>query len=176
MVLSDIRAAQFYISYTGLRDARELWTLLRDRGVTHLLYPDGKRAPVRLNNTVLWAELFHRHARDVKRFGSLVLGTLPATPPPPSAPLLVLTRGVRGYKDGVYRVEQLDVDSQRPPGLALPVPKPRYSDDAALNLIDQVQVIAAAPSAQWPADAQDELDQTFQRFEAFSEYSIYLRR
>lgn len=176
MVLSDIRAAQFYISYTGLRDARELWTLLRDRGVTHLLYPDGKRAPVRLNNTVLWAELFHRHARDVKRFGSLVLGTLPATPPPPSAPLLVLTRGVRGYKDGVYRVEQLDVDSQRHPSIPKPEPSKRATSENTAELLDRVEVVASGPGVRWTGAEQEELDSQFERVEAFDDYVIYLRR
>lgn len=174
-VLSDVRAAQYYISYTGLKDAHGLWELLRNRGVTHLMYPDGQRPPLRLNNTVLFAELFHRHAKDVKRFGNLVLAGMPSEPPPPTAPVLVLTRGVRGYKDGVYRVEQLDVDSQRHPSVPKPEPGPAYKESRAVNALEEAQVVVAAAGTRWSAEAQAELERSFDLVETFKEYSVYLR-
>jgi hypothetical protein len=174
MVVSDVRAGQFYISYTGLRDARQLWEMLHERGITHLLYPDGERVPTRLNNSVLFAELFHRHATNVQRFSGLVLGTLPTKAPPPTAPLLVLTRGVSGYGDGIHPVETLDVDQPR--GGSSKKPRARYSDETALQLLEEAQAVAAAPGARWSSQAQSVLDDKFHMAERFKPYAVYLRR
>jgi hypothetical protein len=176
MVLSDVRAGQFYISYTGLQDASELWKYLRDRGVTHLLYPEGKRPPVRLNNTVLFAELFHHYATKVQHHGDLILGTLPATAPPPTPPLLVLTRSARGYPDGIYRVDQLVLDSGRAESGVKPKPSERYADENAADLLDHVQVVVAPSSTRWPKQVQSKLSEDFESVETFPEYAVHLRR
>ena len=122
MVLSDIRAAQDYISYSNLKDPRAFYDLLKARGVTHLMYPRGERRPGRWNNTLLFAEIFRR-GPSAKRIGKIQLNELPREAPPHSAPYLVLVSGQREYPDGIYKLEQLDVD-YRDPSLFEPRPRP----------------------------------------------------
>ncbi len=170
-VLNDIRGAQYYISYGGLRSAAELWSYLRERGVTHLLYPEGQRVPVRLNNEVLFADLFKNGCENPQRFSNLRLATLRQTPPAAEVPTLVLVRKLRGYKDGVYRVEQLDVDSAR----TAPPPQPVEAYDGSEEQLNEVRAVVLGPGGQL-GGAQQELERGFEQFEHFSQYTLYLRR
>ncbi len=173
LVLNDIRGGQYYVNYGGIRDANELWKYLRKRGVTHLLFPDGQRPPVRLNNAVLFADLFNNGCENAQRFGGLRLGTLRAAPPPPTVPTLVLLRKVRGYHDGIYSVEKLDVDR----GQTSPrEPMTRYSDAEAVDILGDVHAVALGPGAKLTPEAQAELDHSFEQFERFKDYTLYLRR
>lgn len=139
-VLSDIRSAQDYISYSHLKDSRALYDLIRSRGVTHLLYPKGQRRPERWNNAILFTELFVHHAKNVQRFGRLMLGELPGQPPPRAVPFLVVVSGVRGVADGIYAVEQLDFDPRGPERFA-PRPRPRHPLSAASRVLGDVQAL-----------------------------------
>lgn len=122
LVLSDVQASQDYISYSNLKDPRDFYDLLKSRGVTHLLYPHGDRRPGRWDNTLLFAEIF-RLGTNTKRFGRMRLTSLPAQPPPHSAPYLVLVSGASEYPEGIYKLEQLDAD-YRDPAMFTPAPKP----------------------------------------------------
>jgi hypothetical protein len=144
-VLSDIRTAQDYISYSHLKDPRDLYQLLERRGVTHLLYPRGERRPERWNNTILFTELFLRHGVHQQRFGRLSLAELPPVAPPASVPYLVLVSGVRGFPDGIYDVQQLDVDL-RFPSLFSPSPSPlhRLTDPDLPQLLADVRALVSS--------------------------------
>jgi hypothetical protein len=139
-VLSDVRAAQDYVSYANLRDTRDLYDVLAGRGVTHLLYPKGDRRPERWNNTILFTDLFVHHAQHIKRFGKLQLGEFPREPPPHRQPYLVVVSGIRGVPDGIYGVEQLDFDARGPERFT-PRPRPRRSLSAASGVLGDVQAI-----------------------------------
>lgn len=139
-VLSDIRAAQDYISYANLKDPRDFYDVLAARHVTHLLYPKGDRRPERWNNTILFTDLFVHHATRVKRFGKLQLGELPREPPPHTQPYLVVVSGVRGVSDGIYGVEQLDFDPRGPERFT-PRPHPRRPLSAASEVLPDVQAV-----------------------------------
>jgi hypothetical protein len=135
-VLSDIHAATNYISYSGLKDARDFYDMLKARGVTHMLYPVGTRKPQRWNNIVLWDELYHHYSVHARRYGRLNLAELPKEPPPHTKPYLVLVWGLREYPNGIYSVDQLDVESKAP-HLFSPRPTPLRSlggDDVASQL------------------------------------------
>lgn len=175
MVLSDIYEGQAYISYSGIRDARELWKLYRSRGVTHLLYPENRRQPRRWNNTILFAELVHRYGRTKGRFAGLVLVEMPDRAPPASAPYWVLSRGNRGYPDGLYRVEQLDVDDWNYKR-SEPTPKPvtRLTRTNAPDLLARADAIGL--SRPLPGIEDRELRREFVMFERFGSSSVYLRR
>ncbi|HYJ10195.1 MAG TPA: hypothetical protein VEX18_14330, partial [Polyangiaceae bacterium] len=175
-VLSDIRTAQDYIDYSHLKDTREFYELLKRRGVTHLLYPKGQRRPERWNNTILFTELFVRHAEKQQRFGKLSLARLPQQAPPASAPYLVLVSNIRGYSDGVYRLEQLDID-QRFPTLFTPAPKPlhRLNDPALADIIDDVRALAVG-GRKLPRALTAEQRAQFESVEAWESDELYLRR
>ena len=174
-ILGDGADLQDYIRYSHLKDAREFYDLIKERGVTHLLYPQGQRLPERLNNVFLFNELFQRHAVNVRRFGSLRLAELPKAPPPRSAPYLVLVSGVREYPEGIYRVEQLDVDKRVPERFS-PRPKPleRLSKTELAEQLDKVSGMAIG-RGKLPKAPSEALAR-FESVERFKSLEIYLRR
>jgi hypothetical protein len=175
-VLSDIRAATNYTSYSGLKDARDLYDMLKARGVTHLLYPPGSRKPARWNNIVLFDELYTHYGEKPQRFGKLRLAELGKTPPPRVGQYLVLVSGLREYPEGIYRVEQLDVDSGAPQ-LFSPKPKPlqRLRPNAAAEQIAQVSALAIG-RGRLPKALSAEIMADFELAERLDGDQLYLRK
>jgi hypothetical protein len=175
LVISDIQSSQDYISYSHLQDPRQFYELLRKRGITHLLYPHGDRRPGRWNNTLLFAEIFRLGPR-AKRFGKLMLNELPKTPPPPSAPYLVLVSAQREYPDGVYKLEQLDAD-YRDPEMFTPRPKPfeRADPSRAAELVTQLRAVVTCRD-RLPRGFSKEMLREFEVFENVDSCQYYLRK
>jgi hypothetical protein len=175
MVLSDNRIGQDYVNYARVKDTRQLWDMLHSRGITHLMYPEGSRRPWWWNNTILFNDLF-RGAIDVKRFGNLVIGKMPPAAPAASTPYWVYCKGLRGYQDGLYRVEQLDLDD-RSPNLVSPKPKPKTPLNRAneSNLVAQARAVAIA-NGRTSGEIAELLRHDFEQVERFSDSSVYLRR
>ncbi len=171
LVLSDVRAAQDYISYAHLEDTRQLYDLVKSRGVTHLLLPKGQRRPERWNNTVLFTDLFH-YAEKPRRIGRLWLAELPPTPPPRARPYLVVCSGLRGVKDGVYAVEQLDFDPRGPERFS-PRPRPRLPLSEARDVIGDVQALLARRRPKGLGETELAL---FESVESWDGDELYLRR
>lgn len=176
LVLSDVRAATNYTSYSGLKDARELYDMLKARGVTHLLYPPGSRKPARWNNIVLFDEVFTHYGEKAQRFGKLRLSKLGATPPPRTGQYLVLVSGLREYPDGIYRVEQLDVDSGAPQ-LFVPKPKPlqKLRAETAAEQMAQVSALAIG-RGRLPKALTPEIMEGFESAERLDGDQLYLRK
>ncbi|MES1184141.1 MAG: hypothetical protein ABUL60_10015 [Myxococcales bacterium] len=172
-VLLDVRATQDYISYANLKDTRQFFDLVKSRGVTHLMYPKGQRRPERWNNVILFTDLFEHYAQHVKRFGKLVVGEMPSEPPPASVPYLVVASGVRGVKDGVWAVEQLDFDPRDPTRFA-PRPSPRRPLTEARSVLGQVQALVLG-RRKTDALSQAELAQ-FEQVESWDGEQLWLRR
>jgi hypothetical protein len=172
MVLSDIQNIQYFVDYSFLKDPRELYDQLQQRGVTHLLYPAGTRRPDALNNLVLFGELFRAGANS-KRFGKLRLTQLSPQPPAPSAPYLVAVSGIREYPDGIYRVEQLDVSFRAPNVRPKPKPMRRLPGrDATLSADVSAVVIGRGGARNFSADTLGD----FESQEKFADCEYYLRR
>jgi hypothetical protein len=110
-----------------------------------------------------------------KRFGGVVVVPLPVDPPPERASYFVLTRGIREFPDGLYRVEQLDVDD-RYSNLLVSPPRPvkRLGKRNAAALTSQAQAVVVGTRA-LPEPAQREFER-FERAEHFGRYTLYLRR
>jgi hypothetical protein len=172
-VLSDVRAGQDYVSYANLKDTRELYDLLKARGVTHLLYPRNERRPERWNNTILFTALFAQSAENTGRFGKLMVGELSKQAPPSSAPFLVAVSGIRGVADGVWAVEQLDFDPRDPERFS-PLPKPRYRLAEVKGLLGQVQALLLGRRKS-QALGEEELSQ-FEQTENWNGEQLWLRR
>jgi hypothetical protein len=175
-VLSDIRGATYYTSYAGLKDARDFYDLLVSRGVTHLLYPPGQRKPARWNNIVLFDELFTHYGENPQRFGRLKLAALPKTAPPRVGKYLVLVSGLREYPDGIYRVEQLDVDaSARELFSPKPAPQERLRGDTAVEQMAQVSALAIG-RGRLPKALKPEIMAEFELAERLDADQLYLRK
>lgn len=175
LVLSDIRSAQDYVNYSHLPDPRSFYELLRARGVTHLLYPRNERRPGRWNNTLLFAEVF-RLGNNTRRFSKLVLTELPAEAPPRTAPYLVLVGGQREYPDGIYKLEQLDVD-YRDPSLFSPKPKPfrSASEGTPHQVLKDVRAVVTC-RGRLPRGFSKDMLGDFESPESFDSCEYYLRR
>lgn len=175
LVLSDIQANQDYVVYSHLKDPREFYDLLKARGITHLMYPRGARRPGRWNNTLLFAEIFRR-GPSAKRLGKIQLNELPHEAPAHSAPYLVLVANQREYPDGIYKLEQLDID-YRSPASFTPKPQPFQSASAgdAAEVAQSLQAIVTC-RGKLPRGWSKELLDGFDRMESFDECEYYLRR
>lgn len=175
-VLSDIRGATDYTSYAGLKDARDFYDMLKARGVTHLLYPPGQRKPARWNNIVLFDELFTHYGENSQRFGKLKLAELPKTPPPRVGIYLVLVSGLREYPDGIYRVEQLDVDaSARELFSPKPAPQERLRAGTAAEQMAEVSAMAIG-RGRLPKALSPEIMNDFELAERLDGDHLYLRK
>ncbi len=108
-VVEDLQWNQASIWYEPIDDARELWQLYRDRGITHLLYLPDVHYSGTIQSSVLFATLVHEPDLSIRRFGKWELVEMPATPPGGDDELLVVTRRLKFYKDGLYPVDELDV-------------------------------------------------------------------
>lgn len=173
MVLSDIQPTQHYIDYSFLEDPREFYDHLKERGVTHLLYPHGLRRPDAWNNVILFGELF-RAGEDRRTYGRLRLARLSPTPPARSTPYMVLVSGVREYPDGIYQLEQLDVSYRTPSVSPKPKPKRRLTG-SRVELPADVRAVVVG-SGKLPKNlAEDALDD-FQSQETLDGFEYYLRR
>ncbi|MDF3065698.1 MAG: hypothetical protein K0R38_1299 [Polyangiaceae bacterium] len=175
-VISDIRAASHYTSYSGLKEPRDFYDMLKARGVTHLMYPPGQRRPTRWNNIVLFDELFVHYGQNARRFGKLKLAELPSTPPPRLGQYLVLVSGVREYPEGIYGVEQLDIDSKSPE-LFSPKPKPRQRlhADAIAEQMAEVNAIAVGRN-RLPKNLPADILAQFEVVEKWDGDQLYLRK
>jgi hypothetical protein len=174
LVLSDINGSQDYISYSGLKDARDFYDLLKARGVTHLMYPRAERRPGRWNNTLLFAEIFRRGPAP-QRFGRIHLTAVPSEAPAHTAPYWVLVAGQREYPDGIYKLEQLDVD-YRDTAMFFPPPKPFQSaaGDAA-ELVKGLQAVITC-RGRMPRGWSKNMLTDFDSIESFDGCEYYLKR
>jgi hypothetical protein len=175
LVLSDIRANQDYIVYSGLEDPRQFWDLLKQRGITHLLYPKNDRRPGRWNNAILFAEIFRR-GEGQRRFGKLALSRVPTEPPPPSKPYLVLVSGASEYPEGIYKLQQLDVD-YRDPAMFTPKPKPfrRANAGEPTQTVAELQAVVICRK-RLPKGWSEELLSDFETVESFDGCEYRLKR
>ena len=174
LVLSDISSNQDYISYSHLTDARDFYDLLRSRGVTHLMYPRNDRRPGRWNNTLLFAEIFRR-GPGAKKIGKVLLTEVPREAPAHTAPYLVLVSSQREYPDGIYKLEQLDVD-YHDPAMFTPSPTPfqRASDGEPAELVKSLQAVVTC-RGRMPKGWSKELLSSFDSMESFDGCEYYLR-
>jgi|GEM_PF-927101 len=104
---------QTYINFKQLSNVRDFWQVCHDRGITHLLYPEGQRQPTRAQDTILFDALVEA-TPDKKKISGNWLATLSDEPPEDTGPLWVYVKGVREYKDGIYPVQKLSRDSRAP--------------------------------------------------------------
>jgi len=180
-ILSDVQAYQSYFYYAALTSVRDLWELYTQRGVTHLLYPPGKRNSGVLKADILFAELVYRYATKKKRFPGLELVDMPAEPPPPDdRGYRVLAMGLRAYKNGLYDIAQFDIFER------LPQPKQHKVDPlerldsvkatTSLPMLARVDAVVVGKSGRLDAETRRALERDFIAAERFDVHTICLRK
>lgn len=171
--LNTHRNIQKYIPLNRPANVREFWQLARDRGVTHLLYPTGKRKPPWAQDIVLFDALVE--VSDNKRTkNGVVIAELSSTAPAATGPLWVLVLGVKEYQDGLYRVRHLSAD-ERDSTKNEKTTKRRFQTSRAEELLEQAGAVLLRGSKLRGA-ARRALDQDFKRVETFGSLGVYIRK
>lgn len=172
---SDVRVAQGALSYSHMKSSRDFWAALRDQKITHMAYPPGRRRPSRLNNVVLFDALFQECATEAKRVGALRFGKLCAEAPP-AEPLMVLVKKARGYPDGLYSVDQLDIDDADPKRFSpRPVPLERLTSENDVALLERATAVFRTTGG-LSVSAEALLAKNFSKFETFKSEEVWLRK
>lgn len=163
---------QTYIRFSRVVSLRDFWQLCRDRGVTHLLYPDGQRQPPRIQEAILVDALAALSPNRWKSQGK-VIAELPSDPPASTDPYLVLVQGLDEYQDGIYPVGKLSRDNRLP----------RKSTPRPLKKLDRksFEMLALASDAvvwrrQTDQKKMNLLREHFRKIESFGSTEIWLRK
>jgi hypothetical protein len=173
LTLNTHRDIQDYVHFGALQNVRDFWELLRARGVTHLVYPAGKRQPHWARDIVLFDAMVEASENKRKRHG-VVLAELPDTPPADTGRLMVLVVGLREYRDGLYAVRRLDVDERRRLRHAKK-PSQRFESSRAIKQLKEAGAVLLRGN-QLPRDAKRVLDDEFNRVESFGSMTVYIRK
>ncbi len=172
MVLNTHEPIQTLIKFSKLRNERDLWRICRDRGITHLLYPPGKRQPELAQTLILFDVLFAQTEKS-RSVSGVRVAELPKDAPRATEPLLVFVKGIREYDDGLYRVSQLN---RTPKGVRpKPVPLERYRSDRVGELLARARASLLGSRALSGA-GRDELEASFEKFESFGATEVWLKK
>lgn len=173
--LNTHRAIQKYIRFDRMHSVREFWQVAKDRGVTHLLYPVGKRKPHWAQDIVLFDALVLA-SKNQKSQGGYMMAELSDEPPEDTGPLRVLVLGVREYEDGLYLVTKLSVDERSGKRNArAPAKRFKFSEANAEKLLDAAGAVLMNGS-KLKDDADEKLRREFHRVERFGPLGVYLRK
>jgi hypothetical protein len=157
-VYLDWHGYQGLIGYDALRTPAELDHYYRSLGITHLLYDvNSGFSAASKQEELLWHALLE-HAVSLGQFGGLRLFALPKQPLAREDAYTVACIGIRGYRDGIYRIESLNTKENIPaedqhyakPDAALP------GDDAARSeALSHVAAVFVGPmSGRRDADSE----------------------
>lgn len=163
---------QTYIDFKQLHSLDDFWNICRDRGVTHLLYPDGERQPVRAQELVLFDALADRSREKVRSHG-LVIAELDSAPPGKPDPFLVLVYGMREYRDGLHLVSELSLDGRRE-HKGGPKPLEVYRASALPSLLERADAVLLGGGRS--ELGRDELSEAFKKVEDFRSLEVWLRK
>lgn len=177
-VWEDMPGQQGKILYEGLRSPRELYDYYRKLGVTNLLHIPGARPICSKHDDTLFNAFINTRAVTHRRFGGYELLTLTNLPPPGDHPWKVAALGLRGYRDGLYGIVQMQVyeclprDMQHYPHPVEAMPR----DPAAVAaLFGKADAVVVGRRARLTTPERNNLA-TFRRIASYADHTIYMRR
>ncbi len=165
---------QTYVDFRKLKNPRDLWQICRDRGITHLLYPEGRRRPEYARNLILFDALVYQ-SKKRKKFSRHMIAEISIQPPSTPENYEVLLRGYRGYQDGLHRVSALsrrDRHTKKGPSRKALVP---YSSRKLTFLYARADAVLHG-NRRPKAKEVNLLNKTFKRVERFGKISVWLKR
>ena len=175
-IIQDWVGFQGFIAYDALRTPREFYDLLRNRGITHILYAPRERPASSKQEEVLFYAFVTRYGVPVGTFGGHRLLSVPDSPPPLEKPYRVGVLGVARYENGIYPIERLNTIEYLPAREQRFSPPERAfaSNEAELLALDAVIV---GPGSRVPEWASAALRQRFTISVDFSgNYTVYLKK
>jgi hypothetical protein len=168
---------QTYVDFAKLTSVRDFWQICHDRGITHLLYPDGQRQPVRAQEAVLFDALVEA-SEEKRRMHGVVIAELGDEPPAETGPFYVYVRGMREYDDGVYPVQKLGLD-HRQPRPKKPVVPWRPAKNTTREGLEELFELSSALYVQTKVLRPDEsalMNERFRKVESFGSVQVWLRK
>ena len=163
---------QMLIDYRDFKTPRDLYDRLRAVGGTHVVWTPGRPTTSMQEEVIFHA--FAQLCGGQMSFGSMVVGAMPATPPPVEPPYKVLTIGVPGYPDGLYAVDALALNNMFPPAMQHRG-EPLKTAPSLAALIDEAKAVIIASSASAP-DVQAKLDGEFKPIQSAPAFRVLLRK
>lgn len=173
----DWAGFQGLVSYSKVRNKREVHELYRRLGITHLLYTHAERFDSSIQGEVVFQAYVRWLGPPKLISGALRLHELPEASPPVEPPYKVLTIALRGYGSGVFPIERLNtMEYASGTKLEYAAPEASAPDDAAgLAALRVDAVVVGAPASLNPAQ-EAFLRQGFsQAVRIADRYAVYLR-
>jgi hypothetical protein len=147
-VLLDWAGFQGLIGYEGVRSARDVHTLYKRHGITHVLAIPGQLQAPSKQEEVAFAVFTAEGLKSEGNFGGHRLYKLSKPAPPEERPYRVFAYGLRGYENGLYAIERMNTIEYLPaqfqkfPKPDVPLPE----DPAARAALVEAAAFAVAPS------------------------------
>ena len=150
-----------------------MWQICKDRGVTHLLYPEGRRKPTVAQEIVLFDALAEI-SEDRKKVAGNVIVRLSDQPPAQTEKFKVLVKGIREYQDGLFDVHALKIEDGRK--IEAPARTKRALTSKNVDkLLEKADAVYLRGSS-LPGDDDDVLEREFKRVERFGSLNVWLRK
>jgi hypothetical protein len=178
-VLQDLAGHQAVIDYRKVTTPRQMCELWRSLGITHVVHEPGFWPAPSRHEDALFAALLKRFATHVFRQGEYEVFALPAELPPVEAPYRILSLGMAGYPDGVYRADAMNTyeimpDARKHRGT--PELTTTLEAASAPDVIDHVNVVLVSAHAILPTALTNALGSRFTAVVTyFNDFTVYVR-
>lgn len=181
--MGDWVGYQHTLDYRPLRNARDVYDLYKKLGITHITW-NNAQYPGTKQEDVLFLEFVRHYAKTMKGSTGNSLWAMPKSPPPDCGTMMVITRGLYGYKDGLYSVDKLGIFEDLPNDLrTYPDPLATAAEAGWEPLFKQAHaVIWVKNKAKFDKDAEAVLGSLFHLEQSYPagyggrNDSIYLRK
>lgn len=177
-IILDWTGHQGLVSYAHVSTVRDLVQYYHSLGVTHVLYVPGEWPAPSRKEEVLFDGFTRNYATDVRTFAPYRLLAVPAQPPPKRSPMTVATLGMPGYSDGLYSVDQMDVNENIPVQLRVyPPPKQIATTNAEREVVLRAADAALVGAGRAMTPQETSLLATFQRIRSYAGlFTVYMKR
>jgi hypothetical protein len=176
-ILLDWIGFQGLIDYRAFRTPREMYDRFAELGVTHLIVIPGWHPADTKQEEVIFHTFVSFYAKRQADVGGFVIYEMPASPPPAQRPLEVLSIGLGGYSDGVYRIQDLGTVETLPPRFVrFARPEQPVREAAEIEqMLGGVDAALIASSYRLVGKASEVLNAKFRSVATFGSFSVYGR-
>jgi hypothetical protein len=176
-ILHDWLGFQSLIDHRQFKTSRDIYTRLKELGVTHIAYQPGVHTAETRQADAVFAAFFARYRNNIQSFGPLRLLAMPSDPPPLESPYEVLLTDMSEQPDGLYAIADLDGWEEFPHDLFhRKPPLARLTSDSQAALISRAQVVLLGRNSSMNPEGRQMLSEKFDSIVSYNDYSVLVRR